>query len=112
MDHRIERTRPAAALDIDAAVRIAASRQRPDDIIDARWIDVVVHDDGKAILIAAGETLRCDHASLLGMTGIALFDRNHGKLPRPGLVRPDTANIRNTGFLQFFPDVSRACDRA
>ena len=57
MNHRIEGARPAAALDVDAAFRIAASRKRPDDIIDAGRIDIVVHDDGKAILIAAGKTL-------------------------------------------------------
>src|SRR5690348_6852970 len=49
MNHRIEGAGPAAALDIDAAFGIAASRKRPDDIIDAGRIDIVVDDDGKAI---------------------------------------------------------------
>ena len=108
MNHRIEGTRPAAALNVDAAFRIAASRKRPDDIIDAGRIDIVVHHDGKAILIPAGKTLRRDQAGLLGMARIALFDRDDGKLSRPRLVRPDATNLGHAGLLQFFPDMRGA----
>src|SRR5258705_4047605 len=112
MNHRIERARPAAALDIDAVYRIAASRRRPDDVIDAGRIDIVVDDDGEAILITAGNTLRGDHTGLFDVTGIALLDGDDGKLPRAGLVRPDAANVRHAGFLQLFPHMRRTGDRA
>jgi|SRR5689334_14977345 len=108
MNHRIEGAGPAAALDIDAAFGIAASRKRPDDIIDAGRIDIVVDDDGKAILIPSGKTLRRDQAGLLGMPWIALFDRDHGKLSRTRLVRPDATNLGHAGLLQFFPDMRGA----
>src|SRR5258705_6612071 len=112
MNHRIERARPAAALDIDAVYRIAASRRRPDDVIDAGRIDIVVDDDGEAILITAGKTLRGDHTVLFDVTGVALLDGDNGKLPRAGLVRPDAANVRHAGFLQLFPHMRRTRDRA
>ena len=112
MNHRIERARPAAALDIDAGFRIAARRKRPDDVIDASRIYIVVDDDGEAILIAAGKTLRRDHTGLFDVTGIALLDGDDSELPRSGLVRPDAANVRHAGFLQLFPHMRRARDRA
>ena len=112
MNHRIKRARPAAALDVDAGFGVAARREGPDDIIDAGRVDVVIHDNRKAILVSARKTLRCDQPGLLGVPRIALLNRNHGKLARAGFVRPDAANIRNTGSFQFFPNVSGACDRA
>ena len=108
MNHRIEGARPAAALDVDPAFRIAASRKRPDNIIDAGRIDIVVDDDGKAILIPSGKTLRRDQAGLLGMAWIALFDRDHSKLSRTRLVRPDATNLGHAGLLQFFPHMRGA----
>src|SRR6185369_9278192 len=59
-----------------------------------------------------GETLRCNHAGLLGVPRIALFDRNHCELARAGLVRPYPLHVRNTGLLHLFPDVRRARNRA
>src|SRR4029434_1494656 len=112
MNHRIEGARAAAALYIDAGFRIAAGRKRPDDVIDASRIYIVIDDDGEAVLIAAGKTLRRDHTGLFDVTGIALLDGDDGELPRSGLVRPDAANIRDAGFLQLFPHMRRARDRA
>jgi hypothetical protein len=65
MNHRVEGTRPAASLSVDIVFRIAARRQRPHDIVDARRIDVIVDDDGEAILIATGKTLRSYYSRLL-----------------------------------------------
>src|SRR5439155_10738498 len=97
MNHRIERARPAAALDVDAGFRIAARGKRPDDVVDAGRIDIVVDDDGEAILIAAGKALRGNHTGLLDVTGVALLDGDDGELSRPRFVRPDAANVRHAG---------------
>ena len=106
MNHRIEGTGPTAPLNVDVRGGIAARGQRPDDIIDPGRIDVVVNDDGETILVAAGKALRRDHAGLLHVTGITLLDGNDGELPRPRFVRPDAADFRHAGFLQFFPHMS------
>ena len=71
MNHRIEGARPAAALDVDAGFRIAARGKRPDDVVDAGRIDIVVDDDSEAILIPAGKTLRGNHTGLFDVTGIS-----------------------------------------
>src|SRR5690242_9427727 len=112
MNHRVESARPTAALNVNIAFRIAAGGERPNHVVDARRIDVIIDDDCETVLIAAGKTLRRDHPGLLGVTGIALFDRDHGKLPRSRLVRPDAADVRHPGFFQLLPDVRRARDRA
>src|SRR5258706_9910732 len=91
---------------------MAARPQRPDDVVDARWIDVVVDDDGEAVLIAAGKTLRSNDAGLLHMAGVTLLDRDDGKLSWTRLVGPDAADFRHTGFFQFLPNMRRARDRA
>ena len=108
MNHRIEGARPAAALDVDVALGIAARRKRPDDVVDAGRIDIVVDDDGKAILITAGKTLRGDHAGLFDMAGIALLDGDDGELPRSGLVRPDALNRRARRLSPFLPRHARS----
>src|SRR5438552_8597429 len=112
MNHRIEGARPAAALDVDAGFRIAARGKGPDDIVDTGRIDIIVDDDGEAILIAAGKALRSDHTGLLDVTRVALLDGDNGKLPRSGLVRPDATNVRHAGSLQLFPYVGGPRNRA
>src|SRR6266498_5852384 len=108
MNHRVEGTGPAASLNVDVVFRIAARRQRPHDIVDARRIDVIVDDDGEAILIAAGKTLRSNYSRLLHVAGVALLDGDDGELSRPGFMGPDAANFRDAGFFQFFPHMCRA----
>src|SRR6266508_128104 len=108
MNHRVEGTGPAPPLYVDIVLRIAARRQRPDDVVDARRVDIVVDDDGEAILIAAGKTLRSNDARLLHVAGVTLLDGDYGKLSWAGLVRPNASDLGHAGFLQLFPDMSRA----
>src|SRR6266508_105045 len=108
MNHRVEGTGPAASLNVDVVFRIAARRQRPHDIVDARRIDVIVDDDGEAVLIAAGKTLRRNYSRLLHVTGVTLLDGDDRELSRPGFMGPDTENLRHAGSLQLFPHMGRA----
>src|SRR6266545_209122 len=90
----------------------SGSQRIDDDIVDAGRIDVIVDDDGEAILISAGKTLRSNYSRLLHVARVALLDGDDRKLSRPRFMGPDTANFRDAGSLQFFPHMCRARNRS
>src|SRR5262249_17986990 len=104
-----ERRTPAAVDDIHLVARIAACAHCPDHVADICRIDVVIHDDGPAVVVGARVAVRSDHSRLLGMAAIQRLDRDHQhEATAAGLMSPDALHFGDAGCLELVPDRAAA----
>src|SRR5262249_6950004 len=103
--HWIERRAPAAVDDVQLIARIATRAHGPDHIIEVGWIDVIVDDDGPAIVISPGVAMGGHHAGLLGMAPVQRLDRDHQHEPAAaGLMGPHPLDATNARRFELIPD--------
>src|SRR4029450_2238634 len=99
----VEGPAPGAVENIDRGARTRASRYGPDNFIQIRNVDVLIHHHNITTQIGAGMALASDYSSLFRVTWIALFDRNDNHESSRRRREITSANVRNPSLLHSVP---------
>src|SRR5690606_25851329 len=99
--HWVKWAAPTALNNIDIFDGIRTCCNRPQHLINVRWIDIIVNNN--AVPHHVGER-RCHscHSCLSGMTRISLFYRNYRY--KPTLIAPISSNLWYAYCLKIVPD--------
>src|SRR3989338_810032 len=109
--HRVPTRRPRLLDDVDVRHRIEAGGHGPEDLVDVRAVDVVVHHYGPLAVVGAGRAVCRDVENVARMAGITLANLDHCKAGGgASLVIPYAEDVREAAGLERLPDLGRAGD--